>query len=143
MSTAHFSKPLPASNSVTSLLRNFRSRIAARSIGPHIFANLLCDWMLRSHRLLADRERALGERFRLGIPHLITVQHGEVAEADGAVRMVRSQHLIANRERAFEERFGLGIAALSLVQRGQIVEARGDLWMLRAGDSFPDVPGFG
>src|SRR5258708_1935505 len=143
MSTAHFSKPLPASNSVTSLLRNFRSRIAARSIGPHIFANLLCDWMLRSQRLIADRERALGERLRLGIAGLILVQQGQVVEADGGVWMVRSQHLIADRERAFEERFGLGIAALSLVQRGQIVEARGDLWMLRSEHSFPDAQGFG
>jgi hypothetical protein len=88
--------------------------------------------MLRSEHLLADRERALVERLRLGIVALNFVQQSEVVEAGGDVRMLRSEQLLAHCEGALVERLRLGIAALNLVQSGEIVEVDRNAGMLRS-----------
>jgi hypothetical protein len=73
--------------------------------------------MVRSERLLVDREGALEERLGVGIAALIGVQHGEVVEVGGDVGMVRSERLLVDRDGAFEERLGVGIAALTRYSR--------------------------
>src|SRR5215467_7314811 len=50
---------------------------------PQILAKHFCGWMLRSQHLLFDRERALGERLRLGIAALSLVQQRQVVEVHG------------------------------------------------------------
>src|SRR5215831_1680255 len=63
---------------------------------PQISANHFCGLMLRSQHLLADRERAVVERLRLGIAALMLVHLRQVVEVDGDVRVLRSQHLLAD-----------------------------------------------
>src|SRR5262245_2559143 len=83
--------------------------------GPQIFAEYLCMRVLRSQRLLVDRERAPVERLGLGIATLILVHKRKVVETDGDRRMLRPQPLLVDRERALGERLGFGMAALIAV----------------------------
>jgi hypothetical protein len=97
--------------------------------------------MVRSERLLVDREGTLEERLGVCIVALSTVQPGEVVEADGDGRMVRSERLLVDREGALVERLGVGIAALNTVQQGEVVETDGDGRMVRSEGLLADCEG--
>src|ERR1700683_3936644 len=97
--------------------------------------------MVRSERLLVDREGTLEERLGVCIVALSPVQPGEVVEADGDGRMVRSERLLVDREGALVERLGVGIAALNTVQQGEVVETDGDGRMVRSEGLLADCEG--
>src|SRR5438128_305394 len=67
--------------------------------------------MFRAQRFFADFERALMERFRLGIVAHVSIKHRQIVEAPTGVGMFRAQRFFADFERALIERFRLGVFA--------------------------------
>ena len=88
--------------------------------------------MVRTQRLLADRQGAAAQRLGLGVPALGVVEGRQVVEALGRVGVVRAQRLLADRQGAAAQRLGLGVPALGVVEGRQVVEAVGRAGVVRA-----------
>ena len=81
------------------------------------------------------------QRLGLGIAALLPVEHREVVETGGDIRMLGTERLLADGEGAFVQRLGLGIAALRLVERREVIETGGDIRMLGAERLLADGEG--
>ncbi len=68
-----------------------------------------------AQRLLPDRQAALVKRPGLALTALFGVEHRQVFEAEGDMRMLGAQRLLSDRQGALEKRLGLGVAALIVV----------------------------
>ncbi len=73
-------------------------------------------WMLGSHSLFQDRQRALVERRDLGVAALGLVEYRQVVEVSCQVGMVRAKSFLVDPQSALIERLGLRVVALSLVE---------------------------
>ena len=67
--------------------------------------------MFRAERFLADLQRALIERFGLGVVAHGIVKLRQIVEACRGVGMLRAEGFLADLQRALIERFGLGVVA--------------------------------
>ena len=72
-----------------------------------------------AEHLLANRQRALVERFRLSIVALGFAERGQVVQARGHIGVVGAERLLPDGQRALEERLGLGVGALGVVEVGR------------------------
>ncbi len=91
--------------------------------------------MLRPQRLLQDRQGPLIQRLDLGVPTLGLVEHRQVVEQRGGVRMVGAELALAKPERFLGEHKRRLVAALG-AQLGSAVDSvqeLGRLGMRRAG----------
>ena len=70
-------------------------------------------------------QRALVERFGLGISPSALVKEGKAVEHRNDFRVLGAKSLLLDMQRALVERFGLGVATGGLVDTGEVVEALG------------------
>ena len=68
--------------------------------------------VVRTERLLADRQRALVEPLRLAVLALVSIHERQVIEGVGHVGVARAEGLLPDRQRALVEPLRLAVLAL-------------------------------
>ena len=67
------------------------------------------------------------------------IQHRQIVEGRGGVRVIGAERFLVDLERALIERFGFGVIAHGMIQRRQIVEGRGGVWVIGAERFLADL----
>ena len=78
--------------------------------------------MVRTERLLADRQRSLVQRLGVGVATLILVERSQVVQRIRDIGMIGTEGFLLDRQRSLIQRLGLGVATLILVELSQIVQ---------------------
>ena len=77
--------------------------------------------MIRTKGFLVDRQRALVERFSVGVAALVAVEPSQVVQRCRNVGMIRTKGFLVDRQRALVERLGRVVATLVAVEQSQVV----------------------
>ena len=86
--------------------------------------------MIGTERFLADRQRSLVQRFRIGIAPLLVVQERKIVQRRCDIGMIGTERFFAYRQRALVQRLGIGIATLVVVENRKIVQRQRNIGMI-------------
>src|SRR5262249_36860361 len=87
--------------------------------------------MMRSERLLADRQSPAEQRLGLAVPAFGGEKSRQIVQAGGDLGMLRPESLLANRQRALEQGVRRNITPLPIMKSSQVAHDSGNRRVLR------------
>ena len=95
--------------------------------------------MIRAERFLCDLQRALIERFGLGVVAHVMIKHRQIVEGRGGVRVLRAERFLADLRARADRAVRPWRSRPWTVKHRQIVEARGGVGVFRAERFLADL----